>query len=259
MRSLFFSTPLCALVFFAVSWSACAVSRSTETLRAGLAVHTFVREYTNAHLVVEGSRYFLVDAGLASEAERLDQDLRDEGFDPAKLKAIILTHGHADHAGGARYFQQKYGTKIIAGRDERMMAEGHNDKLCPTDSRARSRLAADRAATYTATTADQVIEVETSLAPLTDIEGRITPLPGHTAGALVVKVGDAVLVGDLFRGGIIGSSAEKHFYMCDLEDNRRDIEQLLQDIAPSAVLFFPGHFGPLKRHAVQALLNSWRP
>ena len=64
-RRWFFSTSSGVSFFLAVSLVACATSRSTETLGVGLTVNTFVREYTNAHLVVQGSRYFLVDAGLA--------------------------------------------------------------------------------------------------------------------------------------------------------------------------------------------------
>ena len=257
MRGLLFSMSWGLWGFVAVSLVACAASRSRTPLAEGLEVRTLVREYTNAHLVVQGQRYLLVDAGLAEEAERLDNDLREEGFDPAKLGAIILTHGHADHAGGALYFQQRYGTRIIAGRDEQMMAVGHNDTLCPTDSRAKKRLPEDQAATYSPTRADLVIEAATPLGPLTGLEGQILPLPGHTAGSLVVQVGDAVFVGDLFRGAILGSTAERHFYMCDLEDNRQDLAHLLLNLAPSAQLFFPGHFGPLTRQAVQALLDDW--
>ena len=60
----------------------------------------------------------------------------------------------------------------------------------------------------------------------------------------------AALVGDLFRGAIAGSSAELHFYMCDLAGNRRDVRAVLERIAPSATVFFPGHFGPVSREAV---------
>jgi glyoxylase-like metal-dependent hydrolase (beta-lactamase superfamily II) len=70
---------------------------------------------------------------------------------------------------------------------------------------------------------------------------------------VVVEVGGALFVGDLFRGSIIGRRAHTHFYMCDLQDNADDIDALLQ-IVPDATVFFPGHFGPVRRSAVE----RWR-
>ena len=95
-----------------------------------------------------------------------------------------------------------------------------------------------------------MVERAIALEEVASIPGTIAPLPGHTPGSLVVIVPGAVLVGDLFRGSIVGSSAEVHFYMCDLEDNRRDVQALLKDLAPRAETFFPGHFGPLSRESV---------
>jgi hypothetical protein len=57
-------------------------------------------------------------------------------------------------------------------------------------------------------------------------------------------------VGDLFRGAVVGSSAEIHFFMRDLEDNRRDIQALLER-ARAAATFFTGHFGLVSREAVE--------
>jgi glyoxylase-like metal-dependent hydrolase (beta-lactamase superfamily II) len=85
---------------------------------------------------------------------------------------------------------------------------------------------------------------------LAGLEGRVIALPGHTRGSLVVTVGDAVFVGDLFRGSLLGSGAETHFYMCDVEGNRRDVARLLHEIAPHGQTFFVGHFGPVDRVSV---------
>ncbi len=38
--------------------------------------------------------------------------LRQLGVDPARIKTIIVSHGHGDHYGGARYLQDKYGAKL---------------------------------------------------------------------------------------------------------------------------------------------------
>ena len=35
------------------------------------------------------------------------------GLDPKKIKYAIVSHGHIDHAGGARYLQDHFGTRVI--------------------------------------------------------------------------------------------------------------------------------------------------
>src|SRR5436189_52758 len=47
-------------------------------------------------------------------ARRLEAQLRALRLDPANVKFILLGHGHADHFGGAKFFQNKYGTKVAA-------------------------------------------------------------------------------------------------------------------------------------------------
>jgi len=40
--------------------------------------------------------------------------LKNLGLDPAKIKYVLLSHGHIDHAGGARYLQDHFGSRVIA-------------------------------------------------------------------------------------------------------------------------------------------------
>jgi glyoxylase-like metal-dependent hydrolase (beta-lactamase superfamily II) len=135
---------------------------------------------------------------------------------------------------------------------------GHNERLCPTNDDARARLASDQRATFTPVVADVTVDAELSLLDATGIPARVRALPGHTEGSLVVTVADGVFVGDLLRGDAIWSSAEVHFYMCDLEDNRRDVLTVLDQVAPGAAQWFPGHFGPLSRDAVRARFSPTR-
>ena len=200
----------------------------------------------------------MIDAGLPAQARELEAAIKAVGVDPASIAAVIITHGHADHAGGASYFKETYGAQIVAGRgDHDMLESGVNNPICPTDFIARAREEQDLGARYAPTAVDHWVEAEAiELGPLAGIEGTILPLPGHTPGSLVVIVGEAAFVGDLIRGSLVSSAVRTHFYMCDLDDNRADVRALLERHAPGASRFFMGHFGPASREAVGAWLGD---
>jgi glyoxylase-like metal-dependent hydrolase (beta-lactamase superfamily II) len=120
---------------------------------------------------------------------------------------------------------------------------------------AEQRAEGDHGETYTPFKADHWVEDGVDLRALWGVPASLVPVPGHTDGSLVVVVGEAAFVGDLFRGGIVGGGVETHFYMCDLDDNRRDIAALLE-AWPQVKTFFPGHFGPVSRGAVEAYLRE---
>lgn len=39
--------------------------------------------------------------------------LRTLGLDPAQIKYVLVSHGHADHSGGAKYLQDRFGARVI--------------------------------------------------------------------------------------------------------------------------------------------------
>jgi metallo-beta-lactamase class B len=46
------------------------------------------------------------------EAE-IDQGLTKLGLDPGDIRYVIVSHGHSDHAGGARFLQEKYDARVV--------------------------------------------------------------------------------------------------------------------------------------------------
>jgi metallo-beta-lactamase class B len=48
------------------------------------------------------------------EAEVVD-GLKKLGLDPSKIEYAIVSHGHGDHSGGAKFLQDRFGTRIIMG------------------------------------------------------------------------------------------------------------------------------------------------
>ena len=61
------------------------------------------------------------------EAEVVD-GLKTLGLDPSKIKYAIVSHGHGDHSGGAKYLQDRFGTRVIMGApDWEMVARSTPD------------------------------------------------------------------------------------------------------------------------------------
>ncbi|MER6578678.1 MBL fold metallo-hydrolase [Nonomuraea sp. NPDC001023] len=60
----------------------------------------------------------LVDAmGSPDDAEKIIvPGLRAVGADPARIKYVVVAHGHADHFGGARFLADHYGARVMMSR-----------------------------------------------------------------------------------------------------------------------------------------------
>lgn len=72
----------------------------------------------------------LIDAGVGLEIEQIFTNIEKEGFDPDKITKIILTHTHADHAGGCRKMKEKFGCKIFVHSNEvNLLEEGTDEEL----------------------------------------------------------------------------------------------------------------------------------
>jgi hypothetical protein len=60
--------------------------------------------------------FILLDAIFDySVEEEVDGGMKKLGLDPTKIKYAILSHAHADHFGGGKFLQDKYGARAIMG------------------------------------------------------------------------------------------------------------------------------------------------
>lgn len=50
--------------------------------------------------------------------------LRKLGFDPADIRYVLVSHGHYDHAGGAKYLQERFGARVLlSAADWKLLAQ----------------------------------------------------------------------------------------------------------------------------------------
>ena len=243
---------------FSVLMIGCA---NKKNISHDIMLHSYTIHSNNNYLLVGSGGAVLIDSGYEADAEKLLKKIEKDGIELSQIKAVVITHGHADHAGGAQIIRQKTGAQIIAGQgDQGMLQSGKNEKLCSTDFLAKRMEKKYQNEVFTPYNADILVEDEHDLLGILGNSVATTSLPstpvtikllsGHTEGSLVIFAGDSVFAGDLLRGSLIGSGASTHFYMCDIEDNQKDIEGLLS-AHPEAQDFYLGHLGPTDRKALE--------
>lgn len=238
--------------------SACAGPSKISSRDNQISVTTLSKSFSNAHLLKLPQGAILIDSGAENNAVALANSIRELGTDPQDLLAVFITHGHADHAGGAGYFQQQFGVPLIGGKgDAAMFTSGENDALCPTGWLARRMLASAQRETYIPLEIDFQVDRTIALGELlgnAELPGIIFPIPGHTPGTLALVVDDTAFVGDIFRGRALLNGAARHFFMCDIEDNNSDIKTFLDGPAREVELFFTGHLKSVGRASVIKLV-----
>src|SRR3712207_5327418 len=62
----------------------------------------------NVYLLSGGEELALVDAGAGPGEERILENVRSLGYEPGQIRNILLTHAHADHAGGAASIAERF-------------------------------------------------------------------------------------------------------------------------------------------------------
>jgi hydroxyacylglutathione hydrolase len=209
----------------------------------------------NISIVERDNKTIMIDSGNPGHEKRIEKLLAAQGYDPNSIDYLILTHGHPDHAGTAQYFKSKYGIKTIGhAGDSELFSQGLRGELCPTSVFAKLLKFARRNQAIEPFSVDILIDGEFDLAQL-GMRGKIIPLPGHTQGSVIIKMDQVAFVGDLITSKPFApDEAMTHFFMCDLAENKRLLEELLSWSDTS--LWYLGHFGPLEPRAIQRYVES---
>jgi len=138
-----------------------------------------------------GPQSVVIDAGAGASFNELVTNIREVGFDPAKVVAVIATHAHIDHVGGLSQFQNKFGARIVA---HELDANGIES--------GRGVGAEMYGITYDPCQVDIIIKGSEENLSLAGYQLKIVHIPGHTPGgiAVYVDVGKRVLFGQDIHG-----------------------------------------------------------
>jgi glyoxylase-like metal-dependent hydrolase (beta-lactamase superfamily II) len=182
----------------------------------------------------------LVDVGAGMGAEAIVDNVRHAGFDPGRIRRLVLTHAHGDHAGGAARMR-----RLLAGDVEVCVSEARAEALRTGDERQVSLDVAKAAGIYPPDYVFEPCDVDVELADgdeiaVGDLTLRVLDTPGHADGhvSLVLEHGGrrSLFAGDVvFHGGKI---LLQNIHDCRLDAQIRSLRKL-RELEIDAL--FPGH------------------
>lgn len=143
----------------------------------------------NVHLVVDGGEGALIDAGFPDE-QSIDTRLEAlRQFPGLRLRYIVLTHHHFDHASGAHRLREATGARIVMHRQEAPLLQRAASEELPSDVEvpATARAWRERVRQWRREAAKGTPNQLVSDGDTLRVGGltlRMVHTPGHTAGHL---------------------------------------------------------------------------
>jgi glyoxylase-like metal-dependent hydrolase (beta-lactamase superfamily II) len=192
------------------------------------------------YLLDGGSELALIDVGAGMGAPQVVENVRGAGFDPARIRHILCTHAHGDHAGGAARMRELLPDASLAiGRDVAELVRAG-------DETGTSIGIAKAAGVYPADYELRPCPVDAELGEgdvvsVGDLRLECLATPGHADGHLAFLLGHAgrrsLFSGDLvFHGGTI---LLQNTHDCRVEQVAISLRKL-RGLGVNAL--FPGHF-----------------
>lgn len=78
---------------------------------------------SHVYLIKGKDGLILIDSGAGTDVERIFSNIRNEGFDPMDIEALLLTHLHFDHSCGAREIRDKTGCLVYLSSKSKGLLE----------------------------------------------------------------------------------------------------------------------------------------
>jgi glyoxylase-like metal-dependent hydrolase (beta-lactamase superfamily II) len=172
-----------------------------------------------AHLIVE-PELTLIDCGYAGSVEQIRQAIQANGRSMDELARVICTHGHPDHAGGARALAEAGIPILMHPADARALETTWRD-VVRRPSRGRVFAAMTPVPPATVPIEDgQVLPVLGGL--------EVIHTPGHTPGSVCLygRRDRVLFVGDTLEARFGRVTYASSLYSDDIALARRQVQRL---------------------------------
>ena len=167
-------------------------------------------ESSNCYLIEGPHGLTLFDTGHPLAAPRLAEEIERNGFALKDIEAIILSHSHFEHAGGARGLLERHRVKVFAHPADIPVVKGQDQKKLGLGQRLWRLLF--RLRYYRPLEVVVPVDEGETLRPLP--QWQVLRLPGHTAGSIgIFQPGEGILLcGDALvnRGGRLAVPRDAH-------------------------------------------------
>jgi|YelNatPaOPRAMG01_1025707.scaffolds.fasta_scaffold14173_3 glyoxylase-like metal-dependent hydrolase (beta-lactamase superfamily II) len=193
----------------------------------------------HVYLINGGSELALIDAGVGLDTNLILENVRQEGFSQKDIHLLLLTHTHADHAGGCKKIREATGCEVVTSEIEGTLLENGGDEELGLDAAKRSNIY-PKDYIFPHCKVDWTIKDNEAI-KVGKYSIRAILVPGHSRGSvcyLLDKDGYKILFSSdtVFFGGTIGLG---NWPGSSLEDYRKNIGKL-GNLSVDALL--PGHF-----------------
>lgn len=211
----------------------------------------------NVFFVHEGGEGALIDSGFSDEQSYKQRSEFLGSRADIKLRYIVLTHHHYDHASGAHRLREVTGAEIVVHRAEKdllLSPESETGDMEIPEDQKEAREQAKKWREEAAKAVPDVLVEHGETLRVGTLRLRAVHTPGHTAGHLCVVLEDeeALFAGDNVLG--VGTAAIAPPPHGDMAEYIRSLKKMQ---ALESEMLYPGHGPPVNqpRRKIQELID----